>query len=941
MAEVEAAGFGAEFDEEGEGEEDGGHDEEGGEAHGRGEGGDAKGLGEDSAALGAGGDPAGAASADMEGIGLGGVGEEDGEDAIAADDEEGNGEDGAEGGVAIEEEDADEAEEGDDDEADEGPLGAPAAVEEGAEEDGGEGDEGGLGEELRREGNAVALGREVGGEPEEESEIDEAPGEGGEAKGGGFADEAGGPEGGLGVVGVGVRRVGVIEDVGLVFLILGEGVGDGAKASHDLVGLVVAAAGEEEFGGFRNEGAEGDEEEAGGEIHEPEDAPAQDGDEEVGKGAGGEVATDCAETADEDQGPAAMARGHGLGEERIGDGEHATGGGAHEEAHADIPRERGHGAADGGADKHDGGEEDGGLAAVEIGEGAPDDGTDDGANEGEEGNERGGGLGHGVFLRHAGHDEAKRGGFHDVDDEGDDEDDHEAPMGGAEGGILGGADGNALGDARGKLAGEQTIGGHADAGDNEEHAKEHAGIHGHADEDEAVVLPHPKHGDVQEHPGGDSHAAEDKGPNATAVEEDIAVHAGVAEQEGGEIDSIIYGRVLQVVRLGLGRQRAMKTEAQQRWEQFSTRVVFFIAGFGMAAWAPLVPYAKGRAGIDDGTLGLLLLGLGAGSLVAMPLTGALAGRRGCRFAIILSSVLAMVALPVLATGSSFAVLAGALLLFGAGIGSLDVAMNIQAVVVERESGRTMMSGFHGLFSVGGIVSAGGLSVLLKAGLAPLSAVGCVVGGMAVALAIATPYLLRERAQSGGPAFVVPHGVVLFLGVLCFILFLTEGAVLDWSAWSLVKLQGLDVAQGGLGYAAFATTMTVGRLTGDWFVRKFGPRRIVVFGGLGAAAGLLLATFAPAWQVALLGYALVGAGCSNIVPVFFSAVGRQKVMPESAAIPAMTTLGYAGILAGPAGIGFVAQVASLPVAFVIVAAMLVGVAASARWLGEGGVRNAEC
>ncbi len=377
----------------------------------------------------------------------------------------------------------------------------------------------------------------------------------------------------------------------------------------------------------------------------------------------------------------------------------------------------------------------------------------------------------------------------------------------------------------------------------------------------------------------------------------------------------------------------MPAAIQARREQISTRIVFFIAGFGMAAWAPLVPYAKGRAGIDEGMLGLLLLCLGAGSMVAMPLTGALAGRYGCRAAIVLSSLLAAVALPLLATVSSFPLLAASLLLFGAGIGSLDVAMNIQAVIVERESGRTMMSGFHGLFSVGGIAGAAGMTWLLGLGASPLQAVLGVVLGMVVALAISARHLLSYGNKSAGPAFALPHGIVLFLGVLCFILFLTEGAVLDWSAVFLVTVHGMKESLAGLGYAAFATTMTVGRLTGDWFVRRFGPGKIVVAGALGAATGLLLATLVPSWEVALLGYALVGAGCSNIVPVLFSATGRQTVMPESVAIPAITTLGYAGILVGPAGIGFIAKVSSLPVAFGVVAAMLVGVAVSARWLGQ--------
>jgi MFS family permease len=136
---------------------------------------------------------------------------------------------------------------------------------------------------------------------------------------------------------------------------------------------------------------------------------------------------------------------------------------------------------------------------------------------------------------------------------------------------------------------------------------------------------------------------------------------------------------------------------------------------------------------------------------------------------------------------------------------------------------------------------------------------------------------------------------------------------------------------GLGYAAFAATMTVGRLTGDRLVRRVGPKATVIGGALVAAAGLALATLIPFWPVALLGYALVGAGCSNIVPVLFSLAGKQEEMPESIAVPAITTMGYAGILLGPASIGFVAHATDLSTALMILAAMLIGVAVSARML----------
>ncbi|KMM79290.1 MFS transporter [Pseudomonas deceptionensis] len=368
-----------------------------------------------------------------------------------------------------------------------------------------------------------------------------------------------------------------------------------------------------------------------------------------------------------------------------------------------------------------------------------------------------------------------------------------------------------------------------------------------------------------------------------------------------------------------------------RLEQMSTRIAFFIAGFGLAAWAPLVPYAKARAGLDEATLGLLLLCLGAGSILAMPVAGVLATRFGCRRVLIGGTLLICLALPLLATASSMPLLVATLFVFGAGLGAVDSTVNLQAVIVERASGRNMMSGFHGLFSVGGIAGAAGVSALLALGLSPLWAIVVVIVLILAALLKAAPHLLPYGSESSGPAFAVPHGVVLFIGLLCFTVFLAEGAMLDWSAVFLTTEKSIGEAYAGLGYAAFALTMTAGRLMGDTIVRHLGARRVIVLGGVFAAAGMALATLAPNWEIALLGYALVGVGCSNIVPVLYTAVGKQTVMPENIAVPAITTLGYAGILAGPAAIGFIAHASSLSSAFLLITAMLVAVAISGRIL----------
>ena len=363
----------------------------------------------------------------------------------------------------------------------------------------------------------------------------------------------------------------------------------------------------------------------------------------------------------------------------------------------------------------------------------------------------------------------------------------------------------------------------------------------------------------------------------------------------------------------------------------ATRLLFLIIGFACAVWASLVPFAKERTGLDEGALGLLLLCLGAGSIIAMPMSGALATRFGCRTVLTACTAVVCAMLPLLAFVSSAPLLALVLFVFGGAIGAADCVMNVQAVIVERDSAKSMMSGFHGFFSVGGILGAAGASGLMTLGVSPLASTLSAVAIMLVMIAMAFRGLLPYGSRKEGPAFAIPHGVVLFLGTLALIVFLAEGAMLDWSAVFLTQERGMQSAQAGFGYAAFALLMTVGRLTGDKIVSHLGPRTIVTLGGAIATLGIVVATFVPHWQVAVLGYALVGLGCSNIVPVLFTATGRQKTMPEAVAVPAISTLGYAGVLAGPAAIGFIAHHSSLPIAFLVVALMMAAVSGSGRLL----------
>ena len=371
--------------------------------------------------------------------------------------------------------------------------------------------------------------------------------------------------------------------------------------------------------------------------------------------------------------------------------------------------------------------------------------------------------------------------------------------------------------------------------------------------------------------------------------------------------------------------------AAGRAEQHSTRLLFLLAGFSAAAWASLVPVAKAATGVNEGQLGLVLLCLGIGSLLAMPVSVVVSTRHGCRKVLMVCGVALCACLPLLASVQNVFTLAAALFFFGAMIGTFDCVMNIQAVIVERDSKRPLMSGFHGFYSLGGLLGAATTSTIMDLGVSPFATVSAIALAGVLLLMLIRRHVLPYGNPAEGPPFALPRGEVLFLGMLCMTVFLVEGSMMDWSAVMLTENHGMPVAQAGYGFAAFSLTMTFGRLTGDRIVARVGRRSVVTVGGLLAMGGILLATLVPLWQAALLGYAMVGLGCSNIVPVLFTAVGRQTSMPQSVAVPAMSTLGYAGVLAGPAAIGFIAHHSSLPMAFLLVAALMLFVAISGRFL----------
>lgn len=362
---------------------------------------------------------------------------------------------------------------------------------------------------------------------------------------------------------------------------------------------------------------------------------------------------------------------------------------------------------------------------------------------------------------------------------------------------------------------------------------------------------------------------------------------------------------------------------------WSYRLTFLLSGMSLGAWAPLVPFARERAALEEAQLGLLLLCFGLGSMLAMPLAGALTTRKGCRFVSLIGGALICSMLPLLASLSSFTSLAITLALFGAGLGSIDVAMNVQGLMVERDHCRPLMSGFHGLFSLGGIASALLMSVLLWGGAWPLFAVSVVVGIVGGLLLWHARHLLPYGADDPAAPFAWPSAKVLAVGVLCFIALLVEGAVLDWSAVFLNRAHQIDLSVAGSAYAVFSLTMAAGRFSGDALRKRFGAVSLLIGGGLLVMVGFAMAVLLQPWPLFLLGFALIGLGLANAFPVFCSVVGAQTAMPAGLAIAVITGIGYCGILLGPALIGFVAHLIGLRDALLCVGVLMLAQVLSAR------------
>ena len=363
-------------------------------------------------------------------------------------------------------------------------------------------------------------------------------------------------------------------------------------------------------------------------------------------------------------------------------------------------------------------------------------------------------------------------------------------------------------------------------------------------------------------------------------------------------------------------------------ERRATRLIFLLCGMAHSSWAPLVPYAKARVHANDQYFGLLLLCFGAGSMLSMPAMGALVSRYGCKRLIQFSAGAIFLGLMAASVAPSSALLALSLFLFGASIGAIDVVMNVQASLVERHSGENLMSGFHGLYSVGGFAGALAMSGLLWLNMPVGAAALIIVFLLSILLLLANPALLPYggNQQERTKGFVWPRNYVLLLAALAFIMMLAEGSMLDWSAVFLVDRVGMLAKNAGIGFTAFSIAMTISRFSGNVIIQRIGRRWTITVGALIAASGFSMVMLLANPAGSVFGFALIGLGAANVVPLIFS-LASESGEALGSNISFVSTFGYTGILTGPAVIGFVVHSKGFGAAFAGVACLLILVALS--------------
>ena len=359
--------------------------------------------------------------------------------------------------------------------------------------------------------------------------------------------------------------------------------------------------------------------------------------------------------------------------------------------------------------------------------------------------------------------------------------------------------------------------------------------------------------------------------------------------------------------------------------RLAVKIIFFLNGFVHANYFSRLPRIQEQFSIDNGVVGLVLLASSVGALIAMPFTGWLIIRNGSRRITIFGIFFYCALIPFIPWMPNLPSLMILFFILGVSSGMSDVAMNSQAVIVEKQMKRPIMTSFHALFSVGMALGAFAGAFFTEIGAGIFVHFAFVSALSLVTVFLARYYLVHDQPQvraSEGPAFRLPNAAMVSIGVIAFCSMLGEGAMADWSTNYMENIAMANQALAPIGLSAFALAMTIGRIFGDGARVKFGDRSLMVACGLVATAGLCIAITFTHPFIVIAGLFIVGIGLSAIVPIAYSIAGHTKDLPPGVGLAMVTTVGYSGFLFGPPIIGFIAQWQNLRVALGFVALLFV-------------------
>jgi MFS family permease len=349
--------------------------------------------------------------------------------------------------------------------------------------------------------------------------------------------------------------------------------------------------------------------------------------------------------------------------------------------------------------------------------------------------------------------------------------------------------------------------------------------------------------------------------------------------------------------------------------EYATKALFFACGFGFSSWASRIPEIKEKLNLNDAEFGTVLFAMPIGSLSALPIAGYLINKYGSKNITFLACLIYLINMPFLGLANNSLFLSISLFLFGFGGDILNIAMNVQAVGVEKGQKRSIMNIFHAIFSIGFMIGVAAGGIIIKSKINPFLHFTSVGISIIIISIISLQFLIKqdEKPKETQPIFVWPDKSLITLGLICFCGMLSEGAMVDWSVIYYKKILVNSNELTTTGFQVFSISMVLGRLMGDKILKKIGLSKLLSINSLLLIIGITFALITIKPILVVIGFGITGFGLSTMVPLIYSEAGHTKTMSSGVALAAISTIGMMGFLLGPVLIGYLSEFSNLRVA----------------------------